>query len=219
MIAMDIMTAGVASVNVDASVRHAIQMMIDRGVSGLPVVDGDGELVGIVTEGDLMTRFSLGEVLMPKSDGPVTDPVALNRFLKSHSWRVGDVMTQGVLSVSPQASVGQIADIFLSAGVKRVPVVQDGRLLGIVSRRDLLNATTFISPKRDLVGDEAIATAVRARLQCELGLSSQDLEAKVRQNVVSISASGLSDLQRRAVKCVVEGVPGATYMETAIGGD
>lgn len=73
----------------------------------------------------------------------------LERYHKTHSWRVGDVMTTDLLSVSPQASVGKIADIFVSAGIKRVPVVAEGKLVGIVSRRDLLRATTFAPPRCD----------------------------------------------------------------------
>lgn len=217
MLATDIMAAGVASVSGDASMRHAIEIMLDRGISGLPVVDGEGNLVGIVTEGDLMTRQEIGQALMAAPQSPVTDVATLEKYLKAHSWRVGDVMTREVLTVSPQASVGQIADIFLSAGFKRVPVVTDGKLLGIVSRRDLLRATTFASPKREMAGDDAIEIAAHARLHSDLGMTPDDLPLSVRQGVVEVDTSSLTQLQRRAVECVVEGIPGATYKEARTG--
>eukprot|EP01035_Chromulina_nebulosa_P036725 gene36725-49509_t len=87
MLARDIMSDGVISVTPHHSVRHAAQIMLDHHVSGLPVIDDEGHLVGMLSEGDLLRRAELGFSATPRTEGNSAD------YLKSQSWRVGDVMT------------------------------------------------------------------------------------------------------------------------------
>lgn len=131
------------------------------------------------------------------------------RRLKSHSWRVGDVMTNDVLSVTPETSIGQIADIFLAAEVKCVPVTQEGKLLGKVSRRDLPRATTFASPKHDM-SETTQSGSRRAPGGIRISASRRTVSLVRRSAVVSVDTSVSSEHKRRAIEfVVVDRVPGA----------
>jgi CBS domain-containing protein len=137
MQAKDVMTARVASIGPGATVREAARLMIERGVSGLPVVD-DERVIGMVTEGDLVRRRELGTEpggawwLVALADGAAKD------YRKANGVSVRDVMTRPVFGVRPNASLRQVAKLMQERGIKRVPVMEDGRLVGIVSRADLV---------------------------------------------------------------------------------
>jgi CBS domain-containing protein len=112
--------------------------MLERGVSALPVVDEKGTVVGIVSEGDLVRRTELGTEtagswwLVPLAEGAARD------YRKSHAAAVRDVMTRPVIGVRPSATLRQIAKLMEERRIKRVPVLDEGRLVGIVSRADLV---------------------------------------------------------------------------------
>lgn len=101
-VARDVMTVDVVSIQPDSSVRHAATTMLARRLSGLPVIDDEGRLVGILTEGDLMRRVELRDALRPTNPWASTDE-RNTAYVKSHSWRVGDVMTAPVASVGEEA--------------------------------------------------------------------------------------------------------------------
>jgi CBS domain-containing protein len=138
MQAKDLMTTRVAAIGPGATVREAARLMIERGVSGLPVVDDDNRVIGMVTEGDLVRRRELGTEpagswwLVALAEGAARD------YRKSHAVLVRDVMTRPVFGVRPAASLRVIAKLMQERGVKRVPVLEAGRLVGIVSRADLV---------------------------------------------------------------------------------
>jgi CBS domain-containing protein len=138
MQAKDVMSTAVASVAPEATVREAAQAMLARGVSALPVLDQNGTLVGIVSEGDLVRRTELGTEpagswwLLALAEGAARD------YRKSHARVVRDVMTRPVIWVRPSEELAQIARLLHERRIKRVPVLDEGRLVGIVSRADLL---------------------------------------------------------------------------------
>ena len=148
MQAADIMTVGVVTATPEMTVRDAAALMLERSVSALPVLDGSGRLVGIISEGDLVRRTETGTAI---SDSwwlrLFTSAETLQeRFVKSHGQRVGDVMTRNPVAARPDTPVGEIAAILERHRIKRVPVVEDGRLLGIVSRANLLHGLASASP-------------------------------------------------------------------------
>jgi|GEM_PF-2586466 len=173
--------------------------MLARGASGLPVIDIEGALVGMVTKGDLMTREEIGPVLLHIPEPPLKDEEPRKKFIKGHSWRVGDVMTKSGRGLSAMC-VTTIGEIFLLHHVKRVPVVQDGALLGIDSRRDLLRAATIAPPRRARMRDEEMEIAVKARLRADLGYGPNEASVIVHDNIVHVDTRGLDDLQRRAIQ-------------------
>ena len=142
MIASDVMTRNVISVPPDATVAEAVELMLERGISGLLVVDASGTLAGIVTEGDLLRRDELGTErrrswwlrLIASPGRQAAD------FTRTHGRRVADVMTHDVVSVDAGAALEEIVALMEEHRIKRVPVLEGDRVVGVVSRADLLRA-------------------------------------------------------------------------------
>ena len=137
MNAKDLMTEVPTTVSPEHSVWHATQIMLSEHVSGVPVLADDGLLAGIVTEGDLLRRTELGTA--EAFPNPLQDADAVARaYVKSRSWKVGDVMTKNVITIDENAAVHEIAKLIDQHDIKRLPVMRKERLVGIVSRADLL---------------------------------------------------------------------------------
>ncbi|MGN6582332.1 MAG: CBS domain-containing protein [Rhizobiaceae bacterium] len=209
MLAKDIMTTQVVTATPDTSIRHAVEIMLERGVSGLPVVDDTGTLVGIITEGDLLERGELGATLYLPSSGELKSADALARaFIKGHSWKVGDVMARGVVSVGENTSLGRVAALMIEHHTKRVPFVRDGRLVGIVSRSDLLRAILSVDEDSTASGDIAIRRSILTRLD-EIGAGTgTKLVVVVSDGIVRLEGSVRSADEREAARVVAEGVHG-----------
>ena len=116
MIARDIMTSNVCTIRPEASAQEAAQLLTQKRISGLPVVNPDGKIIGIVTEADIISKVNQGGLL------------------------VADIMSHEVIAVDEETSVSEIASLLTKRRIKRVPVVQKGKLVGIVSRADIVNA-------------------------------------------------------------------------------
>jgi CBS domain-containing protein len=138
MQAQEVMTTKVATIGAGASVREAARVMLERGVSALPVLNDKERVVGIVSEGDLVRRRELDTEtegswwLIALAQGAARD------YLKTHGTTVRDVMTRPVIGVRPSASLKQVAKLLQKHRIKRVPVLVEGRVVGIVSRADLV---------------------------------------------------------------------------------
>src|ERR1700751_1969479 len=142
MRAMDVMTSEVITVDEDASVQSVAKLMAKHGISAVPVVDKDDRVIGMVSEGDLLHRAETGTerrrswwLEMMSS----TNQLA-GEYIKSHRVKVKDVMTRGVLSVTEEPPVADIAVLLETNRIKRVPVLRDGKLVGIISRANLVRA-------------------------------------------------------------------------------
>lgn len=136
----DVMTRYVITVSPETPIHDAARLMVEHGVSGLPVVDGEGRLVGIISDGDLIVRHRR------RKDTPwwhsfFTDGEQIAReYRRAIGITVADVMTQPVVSISPVWGIEVAASILDSRNIRRLPVVLDGRLVGIVSRADIIKA-------------------------------------------------------------------------------
>src|SRR5262245_51947300 len=142
MKAMDVMVRDVVTVSPDTEVAAAVQLLVEHDVSALPVVDGDGHVVGVISEADLIRREEIGtdkhrpwwiEALTPGS-------TLADEFAKSHGRRVSELMSTGVVSVSEDAPLAEVAGLLEKHRIKRVPILRDGKLVGIVSRANLIQA-------------------------------------------------------------------------------
>jgi CBS domain-containing protein len=153
MNARDVMSKPVVTVHPDTSTREIARLMLDKGISAMPVVDKNGAVIGIVSEGDLihpkraerearrqswLEVFAEGEPLAPE----------LLAWLQSQSNNARAVMSAPAITVSEDTELREIALVFVTHRIKRVPVVRDGRVTGIVARGDLLRA--MASSKADL---------------------------------------------------------------------
>ena len=142
MKAQDVMVRGVISVGPDIPVQVAAHAMVSNGVSAVLVMDINAKLIGIVSEGDLIRRVE-NDTERQRSwwlEMFVSTDALAREFVKSHARRVSDVMTRDVITATPETSLRQIANLMEKHGIKRVPIVQDELVVGIVSRANLLQA-------------------------------------------------------------------------------
>jgi CBS domain-containing protein len=159
MRAADVMTTEVITVAPETSVRDLAALLGARGISGVPVVDAAGQLVGIVSEGDLLHRTETG------TDRPTQrrrawwlDSLAVARdlaqdYVKSHGRTVGDVMTRTVTTVTEDTRLDEIAHVLETRRIKRVPVLRDGAVVGIISRSNLVRALGATQTRPDAATD------------------------------------------------------------------
>jgi CBS domain-containing protein len=143
----DIMDASPASVSPDASVEEVIRTMREHELPGVPVVDGEGQCVGIVTEADLVLPDDQGDLHIPHYVNLFGGTVFLEplgrfeeRLRKAFASNAADMMTADPDVVSPDTTIREAARLIHESGHNRLPVVEDGRLVGVVTRVDLLGA-------------------------------------------------------------------------------
>jgi CBS domain-containing protein len=227
MRAIDVMTSRVVTTDERASVQTAAKLMAEHGISALPVVDRVGQVIGMVSEGDLLHRDETGterrrawwlDLVAP------TNELAAD-YVKSHGSRVGDVMTHDVISVTEATPVADIAILLETNRIKRVPVLREGRLVGIVSRANLVRALAMTVAAVP-AGTEADDSAIRERLLTELR-SQRWAEAApgnitIQDGVVHLWSSYMSDAERRALVIAAESIPGVRRVEDhmrAVGSD
>ncbi|BCH28636.1 hypothetical protein MesoLjLc_05660 [Mesorhizobium sp. L-8-10] len=209
MKAKDVMTTKVVTVSPDHSIRHAAKIMMENGVSGLPVVDDEGRLVGIISEGDMLRRTELGleGMVLPEQEQADREQRARS-YVKAHSWRVSDVMTPAPVVVGEEASLARIAALMGEREIKRVPVLRDGTLVGIVTRADLLYAVATAKLPDTTRGDEAIRRSILARFDENAGLQDLNISVTVADGIVHLWGEVDAEECRRAARVVAEGVRG-----------
>lgn len=211
MNAADIMTLGAATIRPDASIAQAAQLMLQYRISGLPVVDTAGILVGIVTESDLLRRAESGtEQRRPRWLEFLMGPDRLaDEYVYAHSRRVEDVISRNVITVSPQTPVSDVVGQMERQFIKRVPVVREGKVVGIVSRANLLRGLARLADD----APEFIASdnGIREQVLSELGREAWGqvpVEISVRNGVVHLRGALLDERQRDALRVACENVPG-----------
>jgi CBS domain-containing protein len=214
MIVSDVMSRNVISIAPDATVEEAVKLMLDRGISGLFVVDKAGDLAGIVTEGDLLRRDELGTErhrpwwlrLLASPARQATD------FFRAHGRHVRDVMTEKVISVGYDWPLEEVVLTMETNRIKRVPVTRDGRVVGVVSRSDLLRA--LISRVRDAAppasDDRALRSAILDALEKQSWAPTTTLNVTVAKGVADVWGTITNEAERHAIRVVVENTPGIT---------
>jgi CBS domain-containing protein len=217
MNAGDVMTQSTVTVEPDASIMHAIQLMLKRRISGLPVVDETGALVGMLTEGDLLRRAELGtQKRRPRWIEFLIGPGRLaSEYVSACGRKVSEVMTVPVHTVTEDTPLIDVVKIMESRQVKRLPVVRDGRLVGIVSRANLLRA--LVSIARETKPVDVTDAAIRQRLLAELGKQSwapvASIDVTVRSGVAHLWGTLTEERQRQGIRVVAENTPGVKRVE------
>jgi CBS domain-containing protein len=213
MRAHQIMTRSVITVTPETSIVDAANLMLQRHVSGLPVVDAAGKLVGVVSEGDFIRRSEIGTgrkrgrwlrfILGPGKSA--------SDFVHEHGHKVGEVMTKSPLTITEDTALAEIVALMEKNNVKRLPVVQGDRVVGIVSRANLLQAVASLArqvpdPTAD---DDHIRSRVIDALEkfdwCPFGLS-----VVVRDGIVHLSGVITEERARQAAIVAAENVQGVT---------
>jgi CBS domain-containing protein len=218
MRAMDVMTNEVITVDENASVQSVAKLMAKYGISAVPVVNKDNRVIGMVSEGDLLHRAETGterrrswwlEMLSS------TNQLA-GDYIKSHSGKVKDVMTRDVISVTDTTPVADIAVLLETNRIKRVPVLRDGKLVGIVSRANLVRALAM-TVNEPASGDETDDRTIRDKLLAELKAQKwaevSPANITVKDGVVHLWSSYFSEQEKRALIVAAETIPGVRRVE------
>lgn len=210
--AKDVMTRDVISIGPDATVVEAAKLMIDRRISGVPVIDGE-RLAGIVSEGDLVHRAEIGTAEQGRSwwlrllagAGSLAE-----EYTRSHSKHVHDVMTRHVYAVAEVTPVAKIAELLDRKRIKRVPVMRGETVVGIVSRGDLLKAivAAAAAPSTAAPDDMAIRARLLDGLKHEPWATTVGTSLEVHDGVVSLWGSVGSEGERKATRVLAENVDG-----------
>jgi len=216
MKAADVMTPKVVTVRPETAVIDAIKLMLQDQISGLPVVDKSGELKGIVTEGDFLRRAELGTERKRKRWLEwLIGPGLVDEYIHSHGRKVEDVMTPDVRTVGPDAALEDIVKLMERHRVKRVPVVENGKLIGIVSRANLLRALGTIAADarvstRSIASDTVIRRSILAEMQAQTWAPIGRISVVVWDGTVHFWGTIGDENQRRALRVLAEGIPGVT---------
>jgi len=212
MKAQDVMVSPVVTVDENSAVRDLAKLLIANRISAVPVVNSAGDIVGIVSEADLMHRSEVGtERASSWWLALISGERALAaEYVQSYALQVKDVMTTDVQTVHPDTPLVEIADLFEEKHIKRVPVVNDaGELVGIVSRSNIVQAIASVRPNLEISLPD---TAIRERLITELKKQSwshvHKLNVTVTNGVVDLWGFAQSEKERQAIRVAAESIPG-----------
>ena len=212
MNAADVMVTNVITVGLDACLQDVAHLLLTNRISAVPIVDSDGKVVGIVSEGDLMRRAEAGtgrrrswwlSLLTGKE-------VLAAQYVKEHSRKVADVMTRDVITATPDTPLQDIANILEKNSIKRVPIIKDGKMVGVVSRANLLQA--LASLRKQIEGgtpnDTKIRETVVQRLNAEPWLRSSLINVIVQDGTVELWGIVDSPTEKKAVRVAAEETAG-----------
>jgi len=216
MRAIDVMVRDVVTVRSDTDVADAVKLLSEHDVSALPVVDEAGNLVGMLSEADLIHRVEIGtEKHRPWWSEAVTGASTLaEEFAKSHGKRVDEIMTSGAISVSEDTPLSEIATLFERKRIKRVPVIKDGKLVGVVSQSNLIQALASVVGRMDQHDetDRQIRLELQARLQQQSWTDFGSRNITVSDRVVHLWGLVGSEAERKALLALAESVPGVSQV-------
>jgi CBS domain-containing protein len=208
--ARDLMTPDVVTVPPETPVLTIARMLADRGISAAPVVDAQGQVAGVVTEGDLIRRLA-GEADRPAGwfarlfSNQERDA---ERYARTHGVTARDVMTADVVAVDPDTLASAVAHLMEERGIRRVVVTQEGRLKGIVSRADLLRALVAPPQEAGQLSDERIRRAVLAAMKKEPWADTFYTMVDVHDGTVEFHGFSRSAAVQRGLRVLAENVPG-----------
>ena len=212
MKAEDVMTRDVISIDPNATVLQAARLMLQHHISGLPVIDGNSNLVGVLSEGDFLRRRETKterrrsrwlEFLM--GPGRVAD-----EYTHSHGNRVSEVMTAEVQTVEQDTALEDIVDMMERRRIKRVPVVCGGQVVGIITRSNLMHAMVSLARKAEptATGDASIRERLLAEIKREQWAPAAMINVVVHEGVVELWGVIIDERQRQALKVAAENISG-----------
>lgn len=211
MNAADVMTqSALVTVTPRTTIADAAGLMLQHRISGLPVVDEKGQLLGIVTEGDLLRRTETGterrhkpwlELLL----GPGR---LAQEYVDAHAQFVSEVMTRDVVSVTPQSPLSEVVRLMERRNVKRLPVLEAGRLAGIISRANLVRALVNNLPEPAERSDAEIRDCILAEMAKQPWGPRASVAVQVMAGVVELTGALTDERERIALRVLAEGIPG-----------
>lgn len=212
MKARDVMSKAVVSVTPDCSIEDMAKKMEEYRISGLPVIDASGALVGMITEGDCLRRIELGTARKGSMWRTffATQGTLAEEYIQSHARKVAEVMTRDPITVEENTSLEEVIHLMEKHRIKRVPVVRDAAVVGIVSRANMVQALAGLlrpgAPVHE--GDVAISNAVRAELDKLPWAAREFVSVTVKDGVVDLWGTFTAFRQDEAAVVAAENVPG-----------
>ena len=221
MKAADVMATNVITVRQDTPVAKIAEVLLANRISAVPVVNDKDALVGIVSEGDLIHRVEAGtvrhrswwlELLTGKE-------ILAHEFVKSHARKAADVMTYPVVSVTPDTPLGDIASLLEKHRIKRVPVVNNGKIAGIVSRANLVQALVSLSHAKTSdasVDDLTLHSNILERLRSKPWVDPSTISVVVNNGTVELWGIVDSETEKNAIRVAVEVTPGVRQVSNKL---
>jgi len=211
----EIMTMDVITVGPGASIQEAARLMVDHGVSGLPVLDDDGVLVGIISEGDLILRQKLRERIPWWHRFFANAEQLAQEYRKAHGTTVGEVMTHAVISVGPELPIESAALVLDQHRIRRVPVVADGQLVGIVSREDLIKALAM-APSKERISrpDAQLVHEMKDRMAREAWVFARGVVIQAKDGVLALWGLVASEAEKSALETMALSIEGCKGVES-----
>ena len=213
----EVMTKQVISVSPDTSVFVAIQLMLKHHISGLPVIDNHAKLVGILSEGDFLRR---GEIETERKRSGWLDALfgpgdGAANYVHSHGLAVNEVMTRDPITVMENTTLDEVVRLMESRNVKRLPVLRDGKVIGIISRANLMRALLSIhrTAPQSSDNDAEIREHVLTNVGRQDWSSGAAVDVVVHGGMVDLWGSVDDSAQREALKVLAENVPGVIRVE------
>lgn len=218
LIAKDIMSPSAVSVGLDSTVADVADILVSHKISGVPVIDR-GVLCGIVSEGDLLRRMEIGTdrhfrpwwLRLFKGNA-----ILAADYIKAHSVHVCDVMTSDVVTVTEATTVVDIIDLLERKGIRRVPVLRNGQVVGIVCRADLVKAILIAetpSQPAEMNDDNRIRAEIQAALRSESWLSEENSTVTVNNGTVTFWGAYITDEERKASHILAENIAGVRAID------
>jgi CBS domain-containing protein len=210
----EIMTANVIQVHPDTPIAEAIWLMLKHQISGLPVVETNGDLAGIVTEGDFLRRSELGT--QPQRSRWLQFLIGPGKlaqeYVHTRGRKVREVMTREVQTVTEVTPLSEAVELMEKRHVKRLPVLRGRQLVGIVSRANFLRGLASVAREiqAQAPNDAAIREKIRAELDSQRWAFSGAIDVTVRDGVVDLWGSIIEERTRQALIVAAENVPGVS---------
>ena len=211
MLVRDVMVAPVITVTPSTAVKKVAELFLEKRISAAPVVESDQRLVGIVSEGDLLHRVEAGTERHHSwwLKGFIGDDALAAEYVKSHGLKVSDVMTRRVVTAAPETPLHEVAALLEKNAIKRVPILENGKLVGIVSRANLIQAVATARRLLDIpLSDTTIRENVLSQLNKQPWAHTALLNVTVNGGVVDLWGVAESTAQRKAIKIAAESTLG-----------
>jgi CBS domain-containing protein len=212
MRANEIMTPDVISADPDATVLQAARYMLQHHISGLPVIDKSGALVGILSEGDFLRRREIHTEQRPSRwlEFLMGPGKMAAEYTHTHGSKVSEVMTTRVHSVSEDTPIEKIVELMEKRRIKRVPVLRGNKVVGIVTRANLMHAMVSLArlEPKSAKNDSAIRQKLLSELKKEKWALASMINVVVHDGVVELWGTIVDDRQREALIVAAENTPG-----------
>ena len=221
MNAQEAMTKDVITVGPEATVAEIAGLLVRHRISAVPVVSQDNRVVGIVSQTDLGHRSETGTEKRRKwwLEVFADSDAKAREYIKSHGLKAQDVMSRVVVSVSKHANLSEVADILDTHRIRQVPVMEGGKLVGMISRTDLVRKLAEVSVAAPALRAEngALQKVIWEQIKAQPWLKSAYINLAVKDGVVELWGAVDSEEQRRALRVLVEGVSGVQKVENNVG--